>query len=48
MTDEEHHRLVYLNEDRVSYGYFCGEPEPYEADNETMACDKKHSRNSLS
>jgi hypothetical protein len=27
MTDEEHHRLVYLNDDRVSYGYFCGEPE---------------------
>jgi hypothetical protein len=27
MTDEEHHRLVYLNEDRVSYAYFCGKPD---------------------
>jgi hypothetical protein len=26
MTDEEHQRLIYLNSDRVSYGYFCGEP----------------------
>ena len=26
MTDEEHQRLIYLNTDRVSYGYFCGEP----------------------
>ena len=26
MTDEEHQRLIYLNEDRVCYAYFCGEP----------------------
>jgi hypothetical protein len=26
MTDLEHERLIYLNEDRVSYAYFCGEP----------------------
>jgi hypothetical protein len=25
MTDLEHERLIYLNEDMVSYGYFCGE-----------------------
>jgi len=26
MTDLERERLIYLNNDRVSYGYFCGEP----------------------
>lgn len=27
MTDEEHQRLIYLNNQYVSYGYFCGEPD---------------------
>lgn len=27
MTDEERDRLIYLNQDMVSYSYFCGEPD---------------------
>ena len=28
MTDErKHQRLIYLNDERVSYGYFCGEED---------------------
>ena len=26
MTDEQYHRLVFLNYERVAYGYFCGKP----------------------
>lgn len=27
MTIEEHRRLIYLNDERVTYAYFCGAPE---------------------
>lgn len=35
MTDEERDRLTYLNQDRVLYGYFCGEPD-YESDEQVI------------
>lgn len=27
MTLEEHERLIYLNDEGVSYGYFCGDDD---------------------
>jgi hypothetical protein len=29
MTDEEHQRLIYLNDECVYYAYFCGDPNVY-------------------
>ncbi len=40
MTIEEHERLIYLNEDRVAYAYFCGEPKPDKAINVRRQTDK--------
>lgn len=38
MTDKEHQSLIYLNEERVMYAYFCGEPADH-VTNENLGTD---------